>query len=236
MSSDIVTFIDSATEVIGIVIYLFAVFRAITIGRALVNRIYRDRAYFVGALIVFLLAQSFVPDNLVFLGFYLYQVTYFALAFFIIVLIDNTILVGLDMDFFHRNTLRWRQTRLVVYPIFIIVVVSLLFALSGYLPVSHSGGILVIGSFVFIFTYAAATLVVTAHRTPDRPMRKFLMYAGVLIVGFLVSTLINNYTNIDAVDVFDDLLGVGLAYVNYLMVMSLSPMSKIKKESDQVVS
>jgi hypothetical protein len=236
MPSDIIPFIDSATEIIGIVIYLFAIFRAITIGRALVNRVYRDRAYFVGALIVFVIAQSFVPDNWVFFGFYAYQVTYFALLFFILVLIDNTVLVGLDMDFFHRNTLRWRQTRFVAYLIFIVDVVLLLIALNGYLPASPRGGLLVLGSFVVVFIYAAATLVVTALRTPDRPIRRFLMFAGLLIAGFLVSTLINNYTYIDSVDVFDDLLGIGLAYVNYLMVMSLSPMSKIKKESDQAVS
>ncbi len=235
-ASDIVPFIDTATEIIGVVIYLSAVFRAVTIGRVLVNRVYRDRAYLVGILVVCIVAQSFVPDNWVFLGFYLYEVAYFSLIFFIVVVIDNTILVGLDLDFFHRNTLRWRQIRFAIYAITVVDVLLILSELSGHLQqVPRAGGAFVLLSFIAVLVYSASVLSVTARRTPDRPMRRFLMFAGLLLLGFLVSTFINKYTYIDAVDVFDDLLGVGIAYVTYLMVMSMSPMSRMEKETTKSV-
>jgi hypothetical protein len=237
MASELVPFIDDATEIIGIAIYFFAVFRAITIGRGLVNRIYRDRAYLVAALIVSMVAQSFVPDNWVFFGIYAYQITYFALLFFVLVVIDNTILVGLDMDFFHRNTLRWRQTRFIAYAIFLVDTVIILAVINNLIRLPRKGASsLVIISFAAVIIYAAVVLVMTARRTPDRPMRRFLMFAGVLVIGILVSTFINNYTYIDAVDVFDDFLAVGIAYLNYLMVMSLTPMTRIKKETKEPAS
>jgi hypothetical protein len=235
--NDIQPIIDNATEIITDAIFAFAVFRAVSIGRHLMNRIYRSRAYLLAAVIVFSVVQSFVPDSWVVAGLPIFMVAYFALLFFVLVFIDTTILVVLDMDFFHRNTLRWRQARPVVYAVSLIDMAIILFVtyLSS-LPsppssVNSSHDFFpVIGSFVAVFLYSAATLIIGARRTPDRPMRKFLMLAGLLVLSLLVSTLIFNYTYIFAVDLFDDFLGVAIAYVAYLMVMSLSPTGKVEKE------
>jgi hypothetical protein len=162
-------------------------------------------------------------------GLPLYEVSYFALILFVLAVIDSTILVTLDMDFFHRNTLRWRQIRYIAYTIYLADIAILFLVTMNLIPQFQQGGIIVIGSFYVVLAYAVATLLIGARRTPDKPLKRFVELAGILLLGFIINTLINNYTYIDAVDVFNDFLGVSIAYVTYLMVMSLSPTGKVDK-------
>ena len=240
MSSEIVPIIDNLTQIVAIGIFLFAVFRALMIGRSLVNRVYRNRAFFLATLLSFVVVQSLVPDSWAIAGVPLYVISYFLLLLFTLVFIDNTILVALDMDFFHRNTLRWKQGRLIAYPVFIIdlaliLTVFYLKSLSSEpawaLAIINSNlKPLVIISWVLVFVYSGVVVIVAARRTPDKPMRRFLALGGLLIFSFLVTTFISKYTSITSVDIFNDFLGVAMAYVSYLMVVSLSPTGKVERE------
>jgi hypothetical protein len=229
-ASDVVNLVDTLTYYLSVAIFLFAAFRALTIARHLVNRVYRSRAILLALLIIFTIIQSYVPDSWVIFTLPVYVLTYFLLLFFFLAVIDNTALVALQMDFFHRNTLHWRDLRILVYVVFLVdISVVYLFTNSGP-PPNIAGRLSVIGSFVALFVYSALTLILVAKRTPDKPMRRFLEIVALLIIATVVSALISNYTDITAVDLFSDFLSVALSYLTYLAAMSLSLTGKISKD------
>ncbi len=234
--NDIVNLIDNASYIIYLAVLAFATLRSVTIGINLVNRTYRSRAFLVSLLIVFTAAQSFVPDSWSLFGLPIFELTYFVLIFTYLAVIDNSILVALDMDFFHRNTLYFRQARIVVYGVYLVFVLGI-FA-SSMLQV-HRLPIFVriplIGSFAALFFYVALTSVVAARRTQDTPMRRFLTYAAILIVATLVYSLINNYTYLISIDLFSDSLYVATAYLMYRMVMSLSLTGKVDRTESMTI-
>lgn len=214
--SDFINIYEDVAQVIALAVFAFAAFRAITIGRALVNRVYKSRAYFVGALAISgLIGILFPPSSL-----------YFVLLFIVFILVDSAILVALDTDFFHRNTLRWKQIRLAVYALFVAV---LIYTLSPDNVVNSLPGIvfdLVVASFLFIFVYTAGAAVVSARRTSDKPLKRFVALAGLLILGYLVNTLLFVFVS----ELFTPVLLIIFAYIIYLMAMSLSPVGKVEKE------
>lgn len=231
-ASDVIAFIDNATYYISLAIILFAVYRGITIGRKLVNRVYRRRAFLVSILILFIVIQTNIPDWSI-LGLSVVEVSYFALLFFFLAVIDNTILVALDMDFFHRNTARWRQTRFGVYSVFLIDVILIIVSPIIDPGLAGIGRVGVLGSFASILVYATVVLVLASRRTPDRTMRRFLIWTALLLLITLVFTLLNRFSNIAAIDLFLDFLGIAQAYVLYALVMSLSLTGKRVEESSQ---
>ncbi len=220
LASEIINIAEDVAGVIAIVIFGFAAFRAFTIGRALVNRVYRNRAYFMGvfALIVIfsLLPISATSGDI-----------YFPFLFVFFIMVDSTILVALDTDFFHRNTLRWRRIRLVVYALFVG------FLTYTFLPSNVTNTLpgfvfdVVVAIFVFVFVYTTATAVISARRTPDKPLRRFIALAGLFLFGLLVNTVVFVFVS----EVFTAFLFIIFAYITYRMAMSLSPVGKVKKEA-----
>jgi hypothetical protein len=228
MSVDVLSTIDTITGLATAAILLFAVYRAVEIGRGLVNRVYRNRAYLTGALIVFLVLQSFVPQSPTIGNLPLFELSYFVLLFVILAFADSSIMVALDMDFFHRNTLGWRQGRL---PLYIIMLLGFAdFLVPTYLGVTQ-GVIANFAGAAFVggYGYTIAALVAGARRTTDRPMRSFIAFLGIFVLCQVVTTLAFNYTSIPAVDLLSDFLSLTIAYSLYRMTMSLSPVGRVEK-------
>jgi len=230
MSSEILPVLQGIAEAVTVAIFLFAAFRAVTIGRALVNRVYRNRAYVTGIFAILVVCNLLVPDSWTIVGIPFYALTYFLFLAFIFVLIDSTILVSLETDFFHRNTLRWRQVRLVAYPMILAIEVEA--EVTNYLPSNFLSAmvgevllVVVLAVFVFVSVYSILTAIVSARRSSDMPLRRFLKYTGILVLLFLVNTLIYVLVT-EAVAPF---LFIIFGYVTYQMAMSLSPVGKLQK-------
>jgi hypothetical protein len=221
--SEVVNIAYYVALAIAVVIFAFAAFRAFTIGSALVNRVYRNRAYFMGVFAVTVIV-SFL---LIPVSFLIPGELYFPLLFVFFIIVDSTILAALDTDFFHRNTLRWKQIRMVAYPLFVLLVINSI--LPPSVPNLLSSGIgfdFVAIAFIFIFVYTSATAVVSARRTPDKPLRRFIALAGLFLLGLLVNTLVFVFVS----EVFSAFLYIVFAYISYHMAMSLSPVGKVEKE------
>lgn len=228
MSIDVVSIIDNSASLLNVAILLLAAFRGFEIGRKFVSRVYRNRAFWIAGVCIALVLQGstgYDPslNNTLIGGLPLFEITFFVLFFVIFVFIDSTILVTLEMDFFHRNTLRWKQIRRPFY-----LVGLALFALI-FLP----GNPLTFAAFILVpLPYSVVALFIGARRTPDRTLKRHITLLGFVVIAFLVMTFIFNHTSILWVDLLDDFLTVLFPYLLYRAVMTLSPVSHIEKEND----
>jgi hypothetical protein len=236
MSIDIVSLIDNASYYGALAILLFAAYRGFTIGRALPSRVYRNRAFWIAVLCVAIFFQDQIPDGImVGGGLPLFQLTFFIELFVLFVFIDSTALVALELDFFHRNTLRWRKLRPVFYPLALIGETTLLlitYASGLPSPPSWATAFFVkplVGAFFVIFGYAVVAMVVAARRTQDRTLRRHVMLLGLFFATFIATTFMFNFTSILLVDLLNDLLVVLGYYAFYRAVMSLSPVGRVEK-------
>ena len=212
-------FINIATDIafgVSAIIFGFAAFRAVTIGKALVNRVYSSRAYFTAAFAVIVIASIVLPPGVI----------YFPLLFIYFIMVDTTILAALERDFFHRNTLHWKRVRLIIYPLFIAVVIYTILPSSVTNSLPEIVLVAVVIGFIFIYAYTAAAAVVSARRTPDKPLRRFVTLAGLFILGLLINTLVFVFVT----ELLAAFLFIIFGYITYLMVMSLSPLGKVEKE------
>lgn len=141
-------------------------------------------------------------------------------------MVDCAILAALETDFFHRNTLRWKQIRLIVYPLLVADVIYTILPSSVQSSLPEVVFLAVTISFIFNFLYTAVTAVVSARRTSDKPLRRFIMFAGLYLLGFLVNTLLFVFVT----ELTTPILLVLFAYITYRMAMSLSPVGKVEKE------
>jgi hypothetical protein len=142
-------------------------------------------------------------------------------------------MVSLDTDFFHRNTLRWRQVRLVAYPM--VVAIEIYAEASNYLPSNFLSTplgeallVVVLAIFAFVFLYSTLTAIVSARRCPDVPLKRFMEYLGILLLLFLVNTLLY----VLVTEVVAPFLFIIFGYVIYRMAMSLSPVGKVQKSAE----
>ena len=241
-ASSVLPIVDDLTLLFIGGIALLSATRAVEIGRGLVNRIYRARAYWTAALVVFSIIQvllfrgGFLVD-----GQPLYLMTFYFYLLLVLFFIDSTVLATLEMDFFHRNPLGWKRTRLLVYLAYIVDFGAVLsFGLAAGLPWSEAlerwplGVTLPQSAFgvallVAILGYSAAALAVGARRTPDRPMRRFLKLTSFLVVLLIATTMTFDYISNPVADLALDALDLVAFYVGYLMVMSLSPTARLEK-------
>jgi hypothetical protein len=230
MPSEILPIAQGIAQVVVVAIFLFAAFRAVSIGRALVNRVYRNRAYVTGVFAILVVANQLVPDSWTILGVPFYTLTYFLFLAFVFVLVDSTILVSLAIDFFHRNTLRWRQVRLVAYPL--IITIEIAVWVNNYLPSNFlSTGlgeietVVLLAFAAFVFVSSALTAIVSARRSADIPLRRFMKYTAILLLLLLLNTFVYVLVTV-AIAPF---LFIVFAYVTYRMAMSLSLVGKVQK-------
>ena len=135
--------------------------------------------------------------------------------------IDSVILVAMEMDFFHRDTLHWRRLRV---PAYVVVLVAIFF------PTTSNSPLFTIAAFLaalFPFVYSITVLIVASRRTPDRTMKRHTRLLGYAFSMYVVSVLVFQipiYGNL-----ISDLFLIIFAYLIYLATMSLSPMSRIEK-------
>jgi len=237
MLSDILNAAGGPVEVAGVVIFLFATYRALTIGRVLVRGVYRDRAFWTAgtliALILLTAAGSLPPSNpLSPLSFVLIFVVLFAF-------VDSSIRVVQETDFFHRTPLGWQRVR---KPFYVVLVAFL--AVGGSLALLESannvlyivGVLLWFGAGGTFLTYSAAAMVVGARRTPDRTMRRFVRMLGFAIICMVLFFTVwipfapFSLTVQDFGSLISELFIPAAAYFLYLAVMSLSPVGRVEKD------
>jgi hypothetical protein len=250
MSGDFTTIGGLLLAAISTVILGLGGYRALEIGRASISRIYRGRAYGTAILLVltaFLLLDSppivpttsdfFSPLNLVGgFGLVLFEAALFAF-------IDGAVLVAMDSDFFHRDSLRWNRLRPAFYPI--VIVSASVSVLGGSYDQSvqnppqwlNGGPPLGVLLLLIIYGYSAAALVVSARRTVELTLKRYVRMLGFSVLCVIGALLVEVSYSWSASPISNLPLGVvfvAISYTLYLGVMSLSPMGKMEKVSEPI--
>jgi hypothetical protein len=233
MPFDNLLVLDAAIIALFIAVYVAAAFRAIQLGRAFVNRVYRSLANLFALVAITLLAAIVVIYPQIFYNAYNISITItLTRDAYLIVLVgffDRIALAAKETDFFHRDSLHWRSIRKPLYAAgfgfgFIYVIIS------NFVPPGTPGElVLAIEIALFMFAtiwvgYLVALLFVSARRTYDMTLKRTIRLLALSAILSFAAAPFNSVVEILIVhDVFT-LLG---AYVFYRAVMSLSPIGRV---------
>ena len=228
MSDDILTVVLVILGIISIGICLVAAYRAVEIGRGLVSRVHRNRAFWTAAMLGTLMIgfSDPLPGTLrVDLG----MIAYILFLLLGLPFADGAILAAEDTDFFHRDTLLWRRLRkpdfVVYYAAYAALVVSTFGPSASPIVGFLSNSLLVV---LVVFGYAITTLVLVARRTADRNLKWYVGYLGLGLAWLVGSVFLYNPSSIPSSTAEQAVIVVGL-YFLYRAVMSLSPLGRVEK-------
>jgi hypothetical protein len=262
MSIDLVSIIVELILLIAGIVLFFLISRAVTIGRKFVGQVYRSRAFwFAGVMIVALIS---VLSDLVSILFNLYPssslsalgiLVFIAWVLVMFVYADRTILVTLEMDFHHRNTLHWRPIRTLAY----VAMFANVFYLYAYIFVTKAPtcsscpivylpglpswvpvilpGILVpeaILAFIVTFGYTISALIIGDRRTSDMTMKRHVRWLGLsflIFLGFLVGftlSLVGLITSLYVAFLLQSFIILVVVYTFYRALMSLTPIGRLE--------
>jgi hypothetical protein len=224
---------------------LYAAYWALSIRRALVGRVYRSHALWLGVLIIFLEVNSatvnLASNNTIItlaLHLILFGVIAGAFAF-----IDSTVPVARRSDPLLRSILRWGEARILLWADIALAGIFLVnTAVSPSFNASVVAGFLGFPLFSIPLLVGAAALLIGARRSKDPVFRGSLKWFGVFLLLFLVNTVLSiiesvvfnissynesySYPALVFAPVF-----VLAAYALYRSARSLAPMSHLSLEA-----
>jgi len=242
MCADLVDVINVGATVVTVAILAVGIFRALKLRRAFVNGVYRSRATwsaFLMLVIMILMLTNFInfPSSgiLSLIG----AAPVLALIFTVFAYSDRSVLVAIETDFFHRNTLGWLRVR---WPATIVIIVFVIVVLvSSAIPnltVEEQSWANNIGSLFFfaiaaIIAYAAAALIVGARRSSDRTLRMSILLLGLALSTLALSLIVTSFLNEGTLPYVIVNKGTGVVgiYLIYRSVMALSPIGKIERDA-----
>jgi len=263
MSISVVSIIAELCSLVASVVLLFLISRAIVLGRKFVGRVYKHRAYWFA--VVMLVALIQMLSSLVTVVFNLYPVSsipeleglaisvFLAFVLVMFVYADRTILVALEMDFLHRNTLHWKPLRTLAYVAMFASIFYLYAFISVTAPPCPSGNCptvfnsdvplwiraifpsnyqdLLVLLFVAIasLVYMLAAIILSARRTSDMTIKRHVRWVGLgflIFLGSFVALLAGGGTN--STLLIDSFVVLALAYAFYHALMSLTPIGRLE--------
>lgn len=185
---------------VSLPITAFAAYRALSSRRALVSGVYRSRALWTGMGAIIILAfesLQIIGENSLGPGYFTLlevDITYFVLTIVGIIVIfswiDSTILVALDMDYFHRDSLHWRGFRKYLW------VTVLAAAIAQAFASTQAGEIAIVVLLGVPVVYSAVALGVGSGRVFDETMRRYVKWM-VFLVAALALELLTTAINFD---------------------------------------
>ncbi len=259
MSVDAMLIILQLCFIIAGITFVFLITRSVSMGRKFVDRAYKSRAFwFAGLMIVVLLWMLFT-------GLFASSVKnvegisielLFAAILVAFVYADKTIHVTLEMDFFHRNTLHWRQVRKLAYVVLFAGLIFLIVQIPLTAPPPCSGCtaplnpglpswvslilnpttelIVVIEflvAFVATFGYSSAAIIIGARRTSNLTMKIHLKWFGLGLLSFVVAVLGGLLLSSPLIASFGVL---ALAYTFYRALMSLTSLGRVNRAEKEI--
>jgi hypothetical protein len=219
------------TEVVDSAAIIYAAYWGFAIRRALVGRIYRNQALWLGVLSILLFLTVFVPapttSDAVIIVLSDLPIVAFTLAFFAFV--DSTVPVARRSDPRLRNILHWDKIRFVAWGV--LVLVEMLGVYSDIMT-ENTGSNDVVGLFV-LAVIGAPPMFIAASRSMDRSLRGSLKWLGLTLLFFLGILLVA--VGESAADFSDSTYssvpyGVVLlfiAYALYKSTRSLAPINRL---------
>ena len=243
MSVDILGLASNAANVIVMAILIVGIYRALQMRGAFVNPAFRSRAtwsVFLMLVILMLFLSNYVPIPSSGVLSYIGALPFIALLSVVFAYADRSVLVAIETDFFHRDTLGWRRAR---WPLAFVLVVGLGGGIvlgnpppgAPFWEVEVGFASFLVGA-AGVLSYCTAALIVGARRSSDRALRKSILLFGVALstlVFSLVATAPFDQGTLPYVIINQGTGLVGI-YLIYRSVMSLSPLGRIKKDVDAI--
>jgi hypothetical protein len=266
MSISIVSIIAEVCSLGAAVVLLFLILRAIVLGRKFVGQVYKSRAHWFAG--VMLVALIWVLSGLFTVLFNLYPVSsipvleglgisvFLAFVLAMFVYADRTILVALEMDFLHRNTLHWRPLRTLAY----VAMFASVFYLYAFIsvtkppcglacPTAFDPGVpswvpaifpssylvLLVPLFLVIVSlvYMLSAIIIGARRTPDMTIKRHVRWVG---LGFLI--FLGVFLSLGQGTTNGLLIGsfvvLAMAYTFYRALMSLTSFGRVDKVEKKI--
>lgn len=186
---------DTLALSISAIICALAAVRAFTSRRFLTTPLYRNRALWTGTVALILIvvdALGIFLDNTssaVTIGivptpgtpeFYVFVALTGAFSAVVFAWIDSTIRIALELDFLHRDALRWRSARPVAGIALVLGTIFAQFASTTWVF------ILSIALLVPAASYLASVLAVGGSRVRVQTMRRYIRWMGFLVASLLL--------------------------------------------------
>jgi hypothetical protein len=238
-------------EIVPAAIYLYAAHWAFAVRRALVSRIYRSHALWLGALGVMLAVTMFITysgntTRLLVVG--TYNSILFAVVF---AFADSIVPVARRSDPLLRSILRWGKLRIALWAVVVPMVLTNTIPILGpSFANSPAGNIVVnIGWYILatiLFIFMAAALVTGARRSRDLVLRVSLKWLGVLlsltvvrVLDAAMQTTVLGVSLSDYAYSYPALIGAALsilsAYALYRSARSLAPINRLPSIEPQTI-
>jgi len=240
MSVDLPTAIDVGSTALIVGILVLGIYRALEIRNGFVSGIYRSRASWSALLMMVVIVTNLtnlvpIPSTGI-LGV-VGALPFVALLCVIFAYADRSVLVAIETDFFHRNTLGWPRMRWPLAITFVIFVTALVVLGSILTPAEQSSLLGTIYNdlfFVFfagILGYLTAALIVGARRSADRTLRRSILLLGLALATLVISIVatIPFAPGTIAYVIINQGTGVVGIFLIYRSVMSLSPLGRVEK-------
>jgi hypothetical protein len=246
MSIDLPTAIAIGGTVVIVGILVLGIYRALQMRRGFVSGIYRSRATWSALLMVVILVTML--DNLVpfpssgilyLVGFVFVNYGFVALIFVIVAYADRSVLVAIETDFFHRQTLGWPRVRWPLAIVSFAFVIGLSIGGSLLSPAEQSSFLGVLTNDLFflalvaILGYLTAALIVGSRRSADRTLRRSILLLGLALSTLVISIALTSFLNPGDFSyvIVQQVTGIVGIYLIYRSMMALSPLGRVEKEA-----
>ena len=241
MSIDLPTVIDIGSTVLIVGILVLGIYRALEMRRAFVGGVYRSRATWSTLLMLVIIAvmlSNFVPTPSSGILSVVAFLPFIALILVITAYGDRSVLVAIETDFFHRNTLGWTRVRWPAAIGIVTFVIILVIGGSIMTPAEQSGPLGTILNDLFfpilagILGYLTAALIVGARRSADRTLRRSILLLGLALATLVLSIVVTSGLTSGTLPYVIVNQGTGVVgiYLIYRSVMSLSPLGHVEKQ------
>ena len=246
MSVDPALVLNVAATAVVILILLVGVFRVFQMRRAFVNPVYRSRATWYALLMFTIMATNVdgvisTPPEPVYL--YLSFLPFVVLILMIFGFVDRSVLVAMETDFFHRNTLLWRQFRWPMLVGLLVTVAAFFFevqalsSLSGFPSLDSPLGLqaafyLFLVALPLVLGYSTIALIVAARRTSDRVLKRSILILGIALSTFVVSLVATTPLTSGTLlyVIVNQAFTIPGIYLFYVSAMSMVPLARVRED------
>jgi hypothetical protein len=243
MSGSLGPALVSLVGIAAAAVFIYAAFWAFSIRRALVGRIYRNHALWLGVLSIILLSiflTSLVPTTDRLLSIALTDAPAIAVVLGFFAFVDSTVPIARRSDPLLRSILNWGKVRFVGWSLIILVEI-----LGVYFDITNTAGTTGFGAGfggLLLFLIGAPPMLIGARRSKDPNLRgslkwfglALLFFIGILLVGIVESALNLSTYDTSAIPYASILVLVG--YALYKSARSLAPMNRLSAVESVTIS
>jgi len=235
MSDSLGPALATLSDIAVVVAIIYAAYWAFAIRRALVSRIYRNQALWLGVLgiVFFLVVVTPTPTGNDLVSDVLNNAPTVALTLGFLAFVDSTVPIAKRSDPLLRNILNWEKVRVLAWAVLILVEIL---GVYGEIESNNTSSSSVAG-LLAVALIGAPPMLIGARRSMDPNLRRslkwfglaLLFFLGILFVGVVESrlNLSTYYTTSSYGEIPYAAVLILVAYALYRSIRSLAPINRL---------